>query len=290
MSKKILITGGTGFIGARTVRALKKKDHEVVLFKGDVRKVGDWEKNLKGSETVLHLAAVRTETKKDFDVNVTGTENLFKAITRLNKLPKRVILASSQAVYMGCRIPFKESTKPVPTTVYGKSKLESEKVAQKWAKKLKTPLIILRYSTVLGPGVRKKSHMSGPLFTWTQAGLAGKSIKVFQDGKQTRDYIHVDDLVLANIFAIESLTSGIYNIGGDKKVRLIDFANWVAEATGAESEVLIVGGEAGPSDPRHLFSNTEKLKKYGWKPKKTVKQAVYEFVHFMRQQKKRGAL
>lgn len=288
---KILLTGGSGFIGSHTHSKLLARGYKVFLFKGDIRKVGDWKKNLKEKiKIVVHLAAVRRETERDFDVNVRGTENLFIAAQGLNKLPKKVILASSQAVYMGCKIPFKESMKPVPTTTYGRSKLELEKMAQKWGKKLGIPLVILRYSTVLGPGVRKKSKMSGPLFRWTQAALAGESIKVFQDGQQSRDYVHVDDVASANILAVESLKGGIYNVGGNKEIRLIDFANWVADATRAKSKVLVVGGKASPSDPRHLFSDTQKLRRYGWKPKKTAKEAVSEFVHSLRKQQKRNTL
>lgn len=277
---KVLLTGDTGFIGNHTYSKLLKRECKVFLFKGDVRKVEDWEKNLeKEVDIVIHLAAARTETKKDFEINIKGTENLFIAAQRSKKLPKKVILASSQAVYMGCKKPFKEGTKPKPTTTYGRSKLKAEKVAQKWSKKLEIPLVILRYSTVLGPGVREKSGMSGPLTVWTRAGLTGESIRVLQDGKQTRDYIHVEDVVAANLLAAKKLPKGIYNVGGGKEVKLIDFAKWVKDATGKKSEILIVGGRANLSDPRHLFSDTKKLRNYGWKSRKTIRQAVEEFVN-----------
>lgn len=276
---KVLLTGGTGFIGSHTYSKLLTRGYKAFLFKGDVRKMGDWEKNLeKEVDVVIHLAAVRAKTEKDFEGNVKGIENLFMAAQRLNKLPKKVILASSQAVYMGCKKPFKEDTKPKPTTIYGRSKLKAEKVAQKWSKKLEIPLIILRYSTVLGPGVREKSGMSGPLIVWTRAGLAGEPIRVLQDGKQTRDYIHVDDVVAANLLAVKKLPKGIYNVGGGKEVKLIDFAKWVKDVTGKKSEILIVGGKVSPSDPQHLFSDTLKLESFGWRAEKTAREAVCEFV------------
>lgn len=275
---KVLITGGTGFIGRHTHSKIIEKEHKVFLFKGDVRKVGDWEKNLeKEVDVVIHLAATRTKTKKDFDVNIKGTENLFIAAQRSNKLPKKVILSSSQAVYMGCKKPFKEDMLPKPTTTYGRSKLKAEKVAQKWSKELGIPLIVLRYSTVLGPGVSEKSSMSGPLFTWTRAGLVGETIKVFQDGKQTRDYVHVDDVVTANLLAIERLPGGIYNVGGGRKIALLMLAKLVKDATDSGSKIVITK-KFSKDDPRHLFSDIAKLKNFGWKPRKTVKEAVYEFV------------
>ncbi len=276
---KVLITGGTGFIGKQTYSKLLTRGYKVFLFKGDVAKTGDWKKNLeKDVDVVVHLVAVRAKTKKNFEVNVKGTENLFIAAQRSNKLHKKVILASSQAVYLGCRKPFKEDIKPKPTTTYGRSKLKAEKVAQKWSKKLGISLVILRYSTVLGSGIREKSGMSGPLTVWTRAGLVGKSIRVFQDGKQTRDYIHVDDVVAANLLAVKKLPKGIYNVSGDKEIKLIDFAKWVKDATGKKSEILIVGGKASPSDPQHLFSDNLKLESFGWRAEKTAREAVYEFV------------
>ena len=275
---KVLLTGGTGFIGSHTHSKLSARGYKVLLFKGDVRKVGDWKKNLeKEVDVVVHLAAVRTKTKKDFDVNVKGVENLFIAAQQLNKLPKKAILASSQAVYMGCKIPFKERMEPVPTTTYGRSKFESEKVAQKWSKKLGIPLVILRYSTVIGPGVKKKSKMSGPLFIWTEAGLSGEPIKVFQDGEQTRDYIHVDDVAAANLLAAKKLPEGIYNVGGGKMITLLSLAKIIRDATKTKSRIVITE-KFSKSDPRHLLSDITKLESLGWRPRKGVKEAVYEFV------------
>lgn len=275
---EVLITGGSGFIGSKTGEKLKERGYQVRLFKGDIRRGRDWETNLRGEETVLHLAAVRTETKTDFEINTRGTENLFKAVNKNGKIPRKMILVSSQAVYLGCKPPFKETARPKPTTIYGKSKLKAERISQKWCKKLKIPLIVLRYSTVLGSGIRKKSRMSGPLYIWVEAGLKSKPIKVYQDGNQSRDYVHVDDVATANLLAIESLDEGIYNVGSSEEVKLIDLANWVKKATGNLSEVLIVGGQPSPSDPRHLFSDTKKIKQFGWSTKKTAKKAVYEFV------------
>ncbi len=66
----------------------------------------------------------------------------------------------------------------------------------------------MRYSTVLGPGIRKGSNMSGPLENWVKAGRGEKAIRVFQDGEQTRDYVHVDDVVSANLVAVKKLKKG----------------------------------------------------------------------------------
>ncbi len=273
----VLITGGTGFIGKKTVRELKGYGDEVRLFRGDVCRLVDWEKNLKGGEVVVHLAGVRTEGKKDFEVNTRGAENLFKAAQKLRKFPKKVILASSQAVYIGLKPSFKEEMKTRPITTYGQSKLEAEKIAKYYGQKLKIKVVILRYSTVLGEGIREKSGMSGPLYQWVKRALSGKEIKVFQDGKQRRDYVHVDDVVRANILAVKKDIEGIFNVGGGKIISLLSLAKLIKKLARSKSEIVITG-TYDKNDPQELFSNIGKLKKLGWRPKKTAREAVEEFV------------
>lgn len=274
---KVLITGARGFIGSATVRYFKKKKVEVRTFEGDIGNASDWQKNLEGKEIIFLIAGVRTETDTDYAVNADSIDQLFRTTERVKKLPRKLILASTQAVYMGNDAPFTESQKLHPTTIYGKSKLKGERIASDWCKELDISLVVLRYSTVLGGGVREKSKMSGPLFVWTKAALANAPIGVFQDGNQTRDYIHIDNVVSANILAID-LPAGIYNVGGGGAVKLKDFANWVKEAAESDSQVVIRGGEPSLSDPREMFSDITKIKKYGWEPLKSPKQAVEEFV------------
>lgn len=284
---KVLITGGTGFIGSHTHKALAKKGYKTYLFKGDVKKVGDWEKNLKrGIDTVFHLASVRTQTERDFEVNTKGAENFFKAVEKIGKKPGKFIFVSSQAVYMGCQPLFKEEMKVSPLTIYGKSKYQAEKIVFRCGQKLGIGIIILRYSTVLGSGVRAKSNMSGPLHFWTKAALKGDDIKVFQDGKQTRDYVHVDDVVRANILAIEKDIEGVFNVGGGKEITLLSLAKMVKNAAKSQSEIVVTG-KYSKTDPRHMYSNCAKLKNLGWKSEKTAKQAVYEFVKEYKEQKER---
>lgn len=280
MHKKaqILLTGGRGFIGSHTLKLFRRKGYEVRLFSGDIRRVQDWEQAIVGDEVVLHLAGVRAESEKDFSVNTRGTENLLLAMKPGGRVVKKIVYGSTQAVYMGCKPPFTEQMGLKPTTVYGKSKLEAEKVLLRKGKKLGIPVVILRYSVVLGPGIRRKSNMSGPLRHWVEAGLAGKPIKVFQDGKQTRDYVHVEDVAKANLLAARRLPEGIYNVGGGRRISVGDLAKWVREATGKRSRIEITGGEANASDQREMFSDIGKIESFGWRPKKSAQEAVEEYV------------
>ena len=276
-NEQVLVTGASGFIGAHTSEALGQTEREVRGFRGDMESVDDWKANLRNGDIVYLIAGVRTESQVDFAINAHGIENLFTVVRSTDKLPKMVILASSQAVYMGMRIPFKETDKSNPTTTYGRSKLLGETIATRWCNELGIPLVILRYSTVLGSGVRERSKMSGPLFIWAKAASSGEPIKVFQDGNQTRDYIHVDDVVSANLLALD-LPSGIYNVGGGEAIKVKDLAEWIKNAAKSDSEIIIVGGEPNEGDPRAMFSDTSKLTDQGWRVKKTANQAVEEFV------------
>lgn len=275
---KILITGGTGFIGTHVCQLLGKKGFSFRHFKGDVTRIKDWVDQIESGGIVLHMANVKTDSKEDLRVNAGGTENLFKAIDKNGQYPQKVILVSSQSVYLGCKPPFKENMKPKPTTIYGKSRLKAEEYAQKWSKKLKVPLIILRPSGAKGPRINSQGRISGGLIPWSFAGLKSEPIKVFQDGKQTRDYVHISDVSSAIVFAIKNIKEGIYNIGGPKEIQMIDVAKWAKDAIGGKSKIVIVGGSPTPSDPKRLFSDSKKLFKKGWKHKKTARQGVYEFV------------
>jgi nucleoside-diphosphate-sugar epimerase len=277
-TKTILVTGASGFIGSAMAAALRREGYEVREFAGDVRSPEDWEKQIVEGVVVLQLAGVRSETDIDFAVNAVGTQNLFRAAAKTGRLPAKVVFGSSQAVYMGCRPPFSELDRPKPTTVYGKSKLAAERAAIEAGKHLTIPVVVLRYSTVLGPGIRKESGMSGPLVAWVQAGLSGKPIRVHQDGKQTRDYIHINDAVAANLLAVERLPAGVYNVGGARPIRLAALAEWVRRATGGSSTIEIAGGKASAADPRAMVSDSTKLRSFGWKPERSAKQAVEEYV------------
>lgn len=277
---KILLTGATGFIGGKTASLLKQKNHIITPFTGDVRNVNDWKQNLSIScETIMHLGSVRTESEKDFAVNTRGTENLFKAISDLKKIPRKVIIASSQAVYIGLKPPFSEEMTVYPETIYGQSKYEAEKVGLKNSGSIN--IVILRYSTVIGPGIREKSNMSGPVYRWVESALKGDDLIVFQDGKQTRDYVHIDDVVNANLLAVTNNLAGIYNVGGGKVVSLKELAALVKNATNSDSRI-VVNGIYSKNDPHDLYSDISKLKSLGWKPRKTVREGVFDFVRSFR--------
>jgi UDP-glucose 4-epimerase len=281
---KILITGSTGFIGSNTTEAFKSYGQDIEIFNGDITKEEDWKENLANDQIIYLIAGKRTETTEDFRVNSESILALFKAIRNTKVRPYKIVLASSQAVYIGNSAPFFETDTPQAHTVYAQSKLRGENNLVVLCHEYSIPFIILRYSTVLGRGIRQKSNMSGPLFAWWNASATGEPIKVFQDGEQTRDYIHIEDVVQSNLISV-ALPEGIYNVGGGNDVKVKDLAKMVKVAMNSKSEIAIDGGDATSSDPKRMFSNIEKLMEFGWSPTKSIESAVYSFVKSQRLEK-----
>lgn len=280
---EILVTGWGGFIGKNLVKKLKLKAIKVRLFRGDVRNVSDWKKNLKKSQAIIYLAGTKLETKKDFEVNSNALEKMFQCIQRGGKIPSKIIYASSQAIYSGCKVPYKESMIPKPTTYYGKSKLKGEKILLKYGKILKIPVISFRICATLGAGIRKNTNMSGSLERWVRASLNNQPIIVLQNGKQLREYIGIKDVVSAFWLGIKKINKGIFNLGSGKKITMINLARLVKKATKSKSRIIILGGKASGDDPRIRFSDSSKLEELGWAPQQSIKSAVEDYIKSCRE-------
>jgi nucleoside-diphosphate-sugar epimerase len=277
---KILLTGSSGFIGLHTSKLFKKAGNLVINFAGDVTKAKAWKAALvKSPEVIVHVAGVRTESKKDFLVNTGGMDKLLRALKIDYTRPKILVHISSQAVYAGQNTPFQDNVRLNPVSSYAKSKLNAEQIAQKIGKKYNIRVIILRLSTTLGAGIREGNNMSGPLVVWAKNARNGKALEIFQDGLQSRDYVNVDDVAAAILLSVKNeKMSGVFNVGGGKKISLLKLAKLVKVATNSKSKIVIKGGSPSVADQRVMFSDISKIKKFGWVPKKTVKNSVQEYI------------
>jgi len=277
---RVLITGKTGFIGGHTANAFAKLNYRVISFVGDVTKEEDWQKNLSFEvDCIVHIAGVRTESKHDFEINTVAAESLARTVRRIVKKPPAIIFTSTQAVYLGQRTPFREDMPVKPPTKYAQSKVEAEKIIMQLGRENLMRVVILRLSAVLGSGIRPESKMSGPLEKWTKAALKNEPILVFQDGSQTRDYIHVNDVVSAILLAAEEeKMAGIFNVGGGKRIKLSTLAQWIKKETASKSQIIIRGNYPSLTDPHDLFSDLSSIRKFGWKPLRSPKEAVREYI------------
>lgn len=236
---KVLITGGSGFIGRYLVEFLKKS-HTVLVYddlsnseklseeknvkfcKGDVL---DFEKLLEFSKDVdvmIHLAAISNVTQSISQpditkkINVDGTANVLQCCVK-NKI-KKIIFASSAAVYGDCKDIITEETKTNPLSPYGKSKLEAEKLIINQCKENKINYIIFRMFNVYGKGQNK--DYAGVISKFFENITQDKEIIIYGDGKQTRDFVSINDIVQAFDCAIKSNSNGVYNIASGESISI----------------------------------------------------------------------
>jgi dTDP-L-rhamnose 4-epimerase len=332
---KILVTGGAGFIGTHTARALLARGDdvrvldaltqpvhepgstppvaaEVEFVEGDVRMSETWQRALRGVDGIVHLAAYQdylTDFSKFFAVNAAGTALCYETIVAENLPVRRVVVASSQAVYgegavrcaeHGVLMPLARSMESLaigdwevrcprcgaevesvptpeeladPRNSYGISKIAAEKVALALGETYGIPSAALRYSIVHGPGQSPRNAYSGLLRSAALRMRDGKPPVAFEDGRQLRDYVAIEDVVAATLVALDhpGAPGRAYNVGGGRAWTVLE----VVEALGA-----LAGSQASPElpgtyrvgDVRHITSDISRLGELGWAPRADLKE------------------
>ena len=290
---KYAVTGGAGFIGSHLVKNLVERGNEVIVidnlntgkkeniekiskkidfFEIDIRDFSAVEDILKNIDGVFHeaaLASVQDSFRipdEFFEVNVNGTENIFKIG---KKLGIKIVYASSSSIYGNpIRIPIKESDGKNPFNPYAKTKLEGDKLAEKYAKNgLK--VIGLRYFNVFGP--RQSKEYAGVIKLFLERIQQGLSPLINGDGLQVRDFVYVDDVVNANILAMESNIDGeFFNIGTNSTISVLDLANIIIKFSGLKLKPI--HQPAVPGDVKATQADITKAKMMlKWKPTTSLK-------------------
>ncbi len=242
---RILVTGGTGFIGSNIALELLGQGHDVIItgtrtgeqqlpeFEGKIIEGHlndiDW-KQCGKIDLVFHEAAINDTTFSDekemFRANVEPAKKLFPFA--LNAGCKEIVFATSTAVYGNAKAPFKENGPVAPLNAYARSKLALEKFAMDFASQHPQIKIVgLRYCNVYGPRENHKGKRATMIFQLAQQMRKGNP-KLFKFGEQKRDYIYVKDVVQANLLASKSGKNGIFNCGFGKAVsfnRLVELLN-----------------------------------------------------------------
>ncbi|MGB9598573.1 MAG: NAD-dependent epimerase/dehydratase family protein [Minisyncoccales bacterium] len=293
-NKRILVTGGAGFIGSHLTDRLIKEGNLVVVidnlstgkkenlnkkakfYKIDIcsKKIFEIFKKEK-PQIVFHLAALARvplsilkplETSK---VNILGTINVFKA--SLENKVQRVIFASSSSVYGPQKtFPLNEKMKPNPISPYGLQKWVGEEFAKLFTNLYGLSIVSLRYFNVYGPRIDFKSDYSLVLGKFLKLSKEKKPLTIFGDGNQTRAFCYIDDVIEANILAMKSkkIKGGeVINVGGQKNFSI----NYLADLIGGEKVFL----PARKGDPLHTKADIHLAKKLlGWKPKTKFQEGV----------------
>jgi len=283
------VTGGAGFVGSYLVKLLVKEGHKITvidnLHKGkkenlasvinkikfqkiDIRDYQSLEKILKDIDGVFHQAALTvvqdsfSSPEEYFDVNVHGTENIFK-LANENKF--KVVYASSSSVY-GHKLetPITEDAERNPISPYGKTKLEDEYLVEKYSK-LNTEIIGLRYFNIFGKG--QTIEYAGVITKFLDRINEGKSPIIFGDGSQIRDFIHVSDVAKANLMAMNSKSSNlIVNIGTGNAISILELANMIINTSGLKIDPVFMEALEGDIE-KSLADISQAKKHFNWEPK-----------------------
>lgn len=245
---RILITGGTGFVGSNLVKHFMKENHELIItgfdaeqalpgFKGKLLHpsfIGiDWDA-IDKVDVVFHEAAINNtvllDEKEMFRANVESTKVLFTKLYENGC--RRFVYATSTAVYGDAPAPYKEDQTCNPLNPYAVSKIKMEQWIQSFLKQHPDAIAVgLRYCNVYGPGESHKGSRASMIYQLAQQ-MKIKNPRIFKFGEQKRDYIYVKDVVQANLLAAKAKESCIVNCGSGKATTFNDLIKTLNKVMG----------------------------------------------------------
>ena len=348
--KNVLITGGAGFIGSHLTEKLYNLGYKVTVLdnllpqihgfnqnlsplylniinkcnfiKGDVCKRSDWNKAINNNEIIIHLAAETGTGQSMYEIgkyvrtNSLGTANLLDILVKKKHYVKKVIIASSRAIYgegkyfcaehgiiypkvrniinmkngdFDCKCPTcnkslillatDEESKIHPTSVYGITKYNQEELVMKVCKSVEIPAVAFRFQNVYGPGQSLSNPYTGILSIFSKLILGGNEVNIFEDGNESRDFIYIDDIVELIRIGIEKDAANFecFNGGTGMNVSVKKVAELLIENYSKETPIRISGAFRF-GDIRHNFSDNTKIKNYlNFIPKTPFEIGIYKF-------------
>jgi nucleoside-diphosphate-sugar epimerase len=289
-----LVTGGAGFIGSHIVEELVRRGERVrvidnlstgsldklagvrgkyQLFKGDITRLADCEKACKGVTYVLHQAAIRSVPKSmdrplpSNEANITGTLNML--IAARDAKVKRFVYASSSSAYGASKkFPQREDMRPQPLSPYAVAKLAAEHYSVVFAASFGLETVSLRYFNVFGPRQDPESMYSAVIPKFMEQAYLGVPLDVHSDGRQSRDFTYVANVVAANLLAAKAskASSGeVMNLANSETYSLLDVIDGIERFTGRKLARRHHPARGG--DVRRTWADNRKIKKVlGYKP------------------------
>ena len=303
MTEPVLVTGGAGFIGSHLVEKLVERGERVVLLDnfgpyypeaakrsnigrslgsglvtlvtGDVRDPEALRAAITdhGVSRVAHLAArpgVRPSLAAPepyLDINVGGTLNLLTACRDYGV--RKVVFASSSSVYGGTSRPADEETTPCrPLSPYAASKVAGEAMLTAFSHSYGISTVALRYFNVFGPRPDPKSAYAAAISAFGEALINGHRPTIFGDGKQTRDFVYIANVVHANLLAASSdkpLGGDVFNVGMGEHVSLLEILDQMGEWLKIDVDPVFEEPRAG--DVRHSLADVSRTRdQFGYEP------------------------
>ncbi len=303
---KILVTGGAGFIGSHVADAYIEKGHEVViidnLYTGQKQNINPkavfYEKSITDDlseifkkhkfDIVNHHAAQMNVTHSvqnpvfDATTNIIGTINLLQNSVKFG-VKKFINVSSGGCIYGDeASLPIKENSPKHPGSPYGISKATAEKYVRLFSKIHGLKYTTLRYSNVYGPRQNPKGE-AGVISIFASLMIQNKQPVIFGSGSQTRDYIYVRDIVMANLAVLEKGDNEAFNFGIGKETTVNELYSMIKEITGYKNNPVYK-----PSRPGELMRNCLDISKarriLGWEPRFSLEQGLKETVEWFKSQ------
>ena len=354
--KNILITGGAGFIGSNLTKELVSRGYTITILDnlskqvhgnnqnsdlynsikeisnfilGDVCNKSDWNKALKGQDAVIHLAAETGTGQSMYEitrynhVNIVGTSHMLNILANDTHTIKKIIIASSRAIYgegryycekEGFVFPKSRSKEDLsnsvfdifssvtknkleltstdelsnidPISIYGITKQNQEQMSMLTGKVLNIPTVSLRYQNVYGPGQSLSNPYTGILSIFSTRLLNNNHIEIYEDGKQSRDFVYIDDVVKATVLSLESDAANhqIFNVGSGEPTSVIAVANILHELYESRSTITITN-KYRTGDIRHNYADLKKITSLiNYNPTIDFLTGVKKFVDWVKQQ------
>jgi UDP-glucose 4-epimerase len=301
----VLVTGGAGFMGSWLVDELIHRGHEVVsvddlsggnernisndcrFVKVDLRRRTEVSSVVKGSEMIFHLAAYAAEGQSFFspvainEINIVPMNNLL--VEAVNNNVDRFLFTSSMAVYGNQTPPFSEELPRKPEDPYGAAKTYCETMLEIFSRTYGSEYVIIRPHNVYGPRQNVTDPYRNVLGIWINRILRGKPPLIYGDGKQTRAFSYVKDVIpaIANAGFSEKAVSQIINVGGEEPIAIRDACSLVCELI--DSDLVPEHLPARPGEVKHAYCTVEKsIRLLGYSTRYSLKEGLAEMIDWAR--------